>query len=255
MTGEGMDEHPPLIHEVKSCVDVEEKKEEEVQRASPYLRSPYMSTPRDKAETSIPGVTAGEQIEEAKEEEEEAFKEVPSHIKLIRALYSILKIVFIIGIVVGAGVFIVKLAVERAWEKDQAQPKVFFEVGCRAHYGCGDEIQEACGLDYNPYCIEMENTGDTFMPPTHFSELTIYFSTADESFTYESDRIRMINKDGICTTIDMCDNCPSLKEKGGSVKLILPPDTGDILAYSHLTFTISGANTESVKKCEKAPIG
>lgn len=251
-----MDEQPPLIHEVKSCVDVEEKKEEEVQRASPYLRSPYMADPRGKGvETSIPGVTAGEGIEEAKEEEEEAFKEVPSHIKIIRALFSILKLVFIIGIVIGGGVFIVRLAVERAWEKDQAQPKVFFEVGCLADYGCGEEIKEACGLDYNPYCIEMENIGDTFMPPTHFRELTVYFTTAEESFTFESDRVRMIDRDGSCTTIDMCDNCPSLRDKGGNVKLILPPDTDDVLAYSHVTIAISGANTESVEKCEKAPIG
>ena len=251
-----MDEHPPLIHEVKSCVDVEEKKEEEVQRASPYLRSPYMASPRSEGvETSIPGVTAGKQIDEAKEEEEEAFEEVSSHIKLIRSLFAILKLVIIIGVVIGAGVFIVRLAVERAWEKDQIQPKVFFEVGCRAHYGCGDEIKDACGLDYNPYCIEMENSGETFMPPTHFKQLTIYFSTADESFTFESDRIRMIDRDGTCTTIDTCDNCSSLKEKGGNVKLILPPDTEDVLAYSHVTLVISGANTESVKTCEKAPIG
>lgn len=252
---------PPIIHEARANIDKEKKRGISIDSAIKQ-RSPYMMV-RDDEEPAqnqgespatggadvMSGASANDAVAfiakasgvegaskaraDTKAAPTEAFFEETEELEqnkimdVIVTLGTMLITFFILLAVIYGGyrvVSVVAPGIANAMGGEKSEGPLY-NITCAGFSACPDDIMDACGLEGEVACADINNAGPATIPGTALVKASISISGESGMHTYNADKIRIVNIDGTsCDILAGCAWCLDQEWAEQKVKtLVIPP--------------------------------
>jgi hypothetical protein len=232
---------PPIIHEARANIDKEEKRGISIDTAIKQ-RSPYMMVredeepvqPQEGAPTAggadmVSGASADDAVafiakasgvdsgskarvrtstaptetffEEPEELEQNKVKDIVVTLGTMLIMFVVLLAVLYGGYRV-VSVTAPGIASTLGGAKSEGP---LYNITCAGFSACPDDIMEACGLEGEVACVDINNAGPAIIPGTALVKAGVSVAGESGMHTYNADSLRIVNADG--TSCDMLAGC------------------------------------------------
>lgn len=99
-----------------------------------------------------------------------------------------------------------------------------YNITCAGFSSCPDDIMEACGLEGEVACVDINNAGPATIPGSALITAGVSISGESGMHTYNADTLRIVNADGTsCDTLAGCAWCLDQEWAEQKVKTLVIP--------------------------------